>query len=424
MKSNSRVFSLAAFVTTLALVPCAMGQSSQADQTVLIQQLLKRIDQLEATQKQMQEQLNKGAAPAQTATVERAQLVPAAEEAPAEQSTDASGAHVLGPVQFRGFSDFNYGQAWFEKLPPGGLKGSPRSFTSGDFDLFTNTKLSEHWSMLGEMLVTSDASNEFGIEMDRLLLSYRKSDRFKISFGKFNTALGYFTNEFHRAQYFQTAIGRPIMYSDEDNGGLMPVHSIGVTATGTALSPALGLHWVAEVANGRSSVFPEIPIQNFQDDNNGKAVNLAVYTRPEGLNGFQAGFSAYMNNLHPAGLPEVGQNIFTFHAVYVGDRLEWLNEAAILRHNVHNGGRTYHAITSYSLLSVKLGKYRPYFRYDYQNVAEEDPIFADRARSNGPTVGISRRLSNYIVFKVQYGRLALRDATSTNALQSQIAFAF
>src|SRR5206468_55682 len=115
--------------------------------------------------------------------------------------------------------------------------------------------------------------------------------------------------------YFQTSIGRPIMYSDEDNGGLLPVHSIGLSATGTVLSPALGLHWVVEAANGRSSLHPDIPVQNFQDDNNGKAVNLALYSRPEDLNGFQAGFSFYRNTLHPANLPDVGQSIYTVHVV-------------------------------------------------------------------------------------------------------------
>src|SRR5262249_45355809 len=140
--------------------------------------------------------------------------------------------HVLGPVVFHGFSDIDYGRAWFEKLPPNGLKGSPNSFNIGDFDLYTNTQLSDHWNMLGEMLVSSDFSNEFGVEMDRLLLSYKKNDYFKISFGKFATALGYYTEQFHRAQYFQTAIGRPVMYSDEDNGGILPTHNTGVSATG------------------------------------------------------------------------------------------------------------------------------------------------------------------------------------------------
>ena len=47
-----------------------------------------------------------------------------------------------------------------------GLKGSTNSFNVGDFDLYTNTQLSDSWSMLGEKLVSSDFSNEFSVEMD------------------------------------------------------------------------------------------------------------------------------------------------------------------------------------------------------------------------------------------------------------------
>src|SRR5258705_9128931 len=122
------------------------------------------------------------------------------------------------------------------------------------------------------MLVTSDFGNDHSIEMDRFLISYKVKDYFHVSLGKFNTAIGYYPNAFHRARYFQTATSRPIMYSDEDNGGILPVHSIGVTATGKINSGALGLRWVAEVSNGRSTSKEEAPIQNFVDEGNGKAV--------------------------------------------------------------------------------------------------------------------------------------------------------
>jgi len=78
------------------------------------------------------------------------------------------------PGQLHGFSDLDDGRAWFEKLPPGGLKGSTNSFNVGDFDLYTNTQLSDSWSMLGEKLVSSDFSNEFSVEMDRLLLTLKE----------------------------------------------------------------------------------------------------------------------------------------------------------------------------------------------------------------------------------------------------------
>lgn len=384
----------------------------------------KRIDDLEASQKQMLEAINKmGVAPlaATPAPPPEATATPA-ETVEAQPETPV--AHVLGPIQFHGFSDIDYGRAWFEKQPPGGLKGSTTSFNVGDFDLYTNTQLSDNWSMLGEMLVTSDFSNSFEVEMDRLLLTYTKNDYFKISVGKFATALGYFPGQFHRAQYFETGIGRPIMYSDEDNGGILPVHNVGITATGLIPSGSLGLHWIAEVANGVSSSHPDEIFQNFVDENNGKAVNVQLFVRPEKISGLRAGISVYHDTLHPPELPQVNELVFTAHAVYVGSKLEWLNEAAVVRHTVKGLDQTFYSPTMYTQVAWAFGKTRPYFRYDYQNVNAGDPISGSLGRHNGPSVGISRHLSNYVVWKLQYGRLSQRDITATNAATTQLAFAF
>lgn len=430
---------LGAALTALCGAP-AVAQSSPepAADKAIIQQLLKKIEQLEVSQQQLRDRIDKMSAPAVAATPAAMAALPAAPAAETQASASAgvvvqaapeapaeAESHVLGPVQFRGFGDIDWGNPWFEKLPPGGLTGSTHSFNIGDFDLFTNTRISDHWSLLGEMLITSDFSNGFGVEMDRMMLTYKANDYFKVSFGKFQTALGYYTNNFHRAQYFQTTVGRPIMYSDEDNGGILPTHSIGVTATGLIPSGALGLHWVGEVSNGRSSLLStEAPIQNFVDDNNGKAVNLQVYMRPEKLRGFQAGFSVYRSTMHPEGIPSVGQTIMTGHVVYEGSKLQWLNEASMLRHTLQNGPETFRSTTGYTQLSWRFGKARPYFRYDYQNIPSGDPIFGTLGRTNGPSLGIMQRMSNYVVLKLQVGRLYVTDKGSSNAVQSQVAFAF
>jgi len=420
-----------AFLTLIALAilacsPAGAQSSSDAmNDRELIQQLVKRIEELETTQKLTQERLERLARPAPA--VEPASVaapVTAMEAEQASAATESEKSHVLGPLQFRGFTDINYGRALFEKLPPAGLRGSANSFNVGDFDLFTNTRISDHWSVLGEMLVTSDFTNNFGIEMDRLLVSYTANDFFKLSFGKYNTAIGYYPNAFHRARYFQTATGRPLMFSDEDNGGILPVHSIGFTATGKIPSGSLGLHWVAETANGRSSHSEEALIQNFVDENNGKAVNLALYARPEWLHGFQTGFSIYRDLLHPEEGQAIRQTISSAHIVYIGSKFEWLNEAALIRHSVKGENQIFRSTTAYTQFSQSFGKTRPFVRYEYQNVPKSDPILHALGRRGGPSFGVSRHLSSYAVLKVQFGRLQQRGSGSVNDFQTQLAFAF
>jgi hypothetical protein len=427
------------FILLPLLVVGMKAQQPQINQPAdaTIQKLLQKIDELEAAQKKMQERLDAltgkpvqqppaQAVSAVAAPEPAAAAVPVAQQPPADadMADPSTRDHALGPVTFRGFSDLDFGRAWFEKLPPGGLNGSPNSFNIGDFDLFTNVRISEHWSVVGEMLVTSDFTNEFGIEMDRLLLNYKPNQYFNIGFGKYNTALGYYPNEFHRARYFQTATARPVMYSDEDNGGILPVHNIGITATGAIPSGGLGLHWVTEVANGRSASHPEVPIQNFADENTSKAVDAGLYAKPDGLRGFQAGFSIYHDIMHPTEGPAVNENIFTGHVVYSNSKVEFLNEAALLRHAVENTSRVYRSLTGYTQVSYAFGKFRPFFRYDYQNIPEGDPLFGSQGKLRGPSFGLNRHISNYVVLKLQYGRLFQTSHLSANDFQIQLAFAF
>jgi hypothetical protein len=397
---------------------------------VSVQALLKRIEELESSQKQMQAKIEQltGSAPAGSrsasdgaAAAIAAQAAQAAQTA--QDATDEDHVTSLGPVKLQGFSDFDFGRPWFEKQPANGLRGSTNSFNIGDFDLFVNTRISDHWSVLGELLISSDFSNEFGAEMDRLMVTYTANDYLKVSFGKYASAIGYYTNAFHRALFFQTGVSRPIMFADEDNGGILPVHNIGVTATGKIPSGRWGLHWVAEVANGRSASVPDVPIQNFVDENNGKSVNFAVYTRPEWLPGFQTGVSLYRDTLHPLVAPSMGELIPAAYAAYIGSRLEWLNEIALVRHAVLNGGPVYNAVTSYSQISWAFGKTRPYFRYDYQNTPVSDPILGSLGRENGPSIGVAEHLSRFLILKLQYGRLTEHSET-TNTVDGQIALAF
>ncbi|MGA3240331.1 MAG: hypothetical protein ABSG03_28980 [Bryobacteraceae bacterium] len=356
---------------------------------------------------------------------------PAADLAPVTAAADPSPqeeGHTLGPIQFRVFTDFNFGGPTFDNLPPGGLPGSTQSFGVGDFDLFVNSNIGEHMRVLSEVLVTSDFSNQFSAEIDRLMLTYKFNKYLSVTIGKFNTAIGFYTNEFHRARYFQTATSRPILFTDEDSGGILPVHSIGMSATGEIPSGALGLHWVAEVANGTGSQGSQTsnvePVQNFVDENNGKATNFALYARPEAVSGLQVGGSFYRDTLHPAGLSSFEEHIFSAYAALVRPRLELLAESVLLQHQSLSDGMTFNTTSSYAQASYKMGFLRPYLRYEYQNVPSGDPISGILGRENGPSAGVRFDLNDFSCLKLQYGRLATRTGLPANDIQAQIAIVF
>ena len=240
--------------------------------------------------------------------------------------------------------------------------------------------------MIGEVVIEAGEDNSIAVDPERLLLQYSPSDMFSISAGRFHTSIGYYNAAFHHGNWFQTAVGRPFVFRFEDDGGILPVHGVGVSAQGQIPSGRAGLRYVAEVSNGRRSRSPgDEPVQMAADENRHKAVNLALLARPASIPGLQAGFSVYRDRLRPADQPSIAETIVAAHLIYESPAFEQLNEVIIIRH--HGKGADTTTTSFYTQVAPRVGRFHPYVRFEYLNVpgAELDPVLsAEAGRSYGP----------------------------------------
>jgi len=432
-------------LNTILLNTVALGQSApgtEAEPTV--QMLLHRIEQLEARVAQLEAAKQAGT----PATVNPADATPAktgpTQSSPRDETSaqsESEGEPQMGTglepermdvsktlLRIRGFGDINFhGDT---------LKGDTTSFTLGQLNLFITSDISEKFKFLSEIVFEGGPDNiygqiegppnTFGVDVERYLLQYSYNDYFNVSVGRFHTAIGYYNTAYHHSTWFQTATGRPFLFQFEDRGGILPIHTVGATVSGLIPSGALGLHYVAEVGNGRASRVPlvEEPVQNVIDDQNHKAFNLALFARPEAIRGLQAGLSVYRDLLAPNGSPRIGETIFAAHAVYIRPNFEWLNEAMIIRHAPLGGPHIFETPGFYTQISKRFGAYRPYFRYQYVNAAANEPIFPDVGRQQGPSVGIRYDASESVAVKLQYDNTTIRNQEAINALALQVGFTF
>ena len=390
---------------------------------------VKKIDQLEARVKQLEdEKLAAASAPAAPVAAQPS-AAPEKEselqqEPPVPERMDVSKTLL----RIRGFGDIN--------LHGDNQKGDTTSFTLGQLNLFVTSDISERFKVLSEIIfeggpdniygVTTGQRNTFGVDVERFLVEYSHNDYFKLAAGRWHTAIGYYNTAYHHSTWFQTAADRPFLFAFEDRGGILPIHSVVASASGLIPSGRLGLHYVAEVGNGRASRSPltEEPVQNVIDDQNHKAYNLAIFSRPEAVPGLQVGFSAYRDLLAPANSPRVDETILAAHAVFVRPSFEWLNEALVVRHTPLGSADTFNTPGFYTQVSKKFGSYRPYFRYQYVNAANAEPIFPDIKLRQGPSVGIRFDASESVAVKLQYDYTALRQQASVSGLALQIGFTF
>jgi hypothetical protein len=331
-------------------------------------------------------------------------------------------------LQIRGFGDISvHGDT---------QKGDTTSFSLGQLDLFVTSDVSDRFKFLSEIVFEAGPTNiygsvqgepnSFGVDIERYLLQYSHNDYFNISAGRVHTAIGYYNTAYHHSSWLQTTTGRPFLFEFEDHGGILPIHTVGASVSGQIPSGSVGLHYVAEMGNGRASRQPltSEPVQNEIDDQNHKAFNLALFARPEAVRGLQTGFSFYRDVLSPENQPKIGESILAAHVILVRPRYEWLNEALLDRHSVEGTPAVYNTPGFYSQVSRQFGSYRPYLRYQYVNAPNGEPVFPDVQLRHGPSAGVRFDASESVALKFQYDYTFLRDQPGVNQLALQLGFTF
>jgi hypothetical protein len=428
-------FFLFALVFALCLVVTVPAQTQQAhdrpthdpathdpatSQDEINQQLLQRLQELEEEVKQLKAQ-----AAAPPVAPEPAPAPAPASEPP--RVMEAPAANEAAPrLKLAVFGDVG-GQLY---------NHTPDTFLFGSLDLFMTARLSDKVSTLGEVLFIARNSNVIDVDVERLLLQYRQSDYFTAAIGRYHSWVGYYNSAFNYGEFLETTTDRPFIYAFDDQGGVLPMQEVGVTLTGKIPSGTMGLHYVVEAGNGRAWGPGVEAAQNNQDANNRKSINGGLFLRPEAVFGLQLGFSVRHDNLTIPG-PAVGETIATVHGVFVNSNYEILNEGVLVRH-AEASGPVFNTSAFYTQFSRRFGAYRPYFRYQYFNADDHDPVYLyagpnDYApkyvngfvgRVNGPSAGIRYDFTQYSALKLQYDRISERSLPTVNGLTSQIALTF
>ena len=370
----------------------------------LVERLLKRVEGLEADIKQMK------AAARPAASSDRS----------GESSGENADARVSFPeVKFHGFADVRYRAT--------DRPGQKNTFGLGQLDFFVTSRLAEDVSVLNENVVEANDENAFGFEVERLLLQYMPSDYFNVAVGRSHTAVGWYNNAYHHGTWFQTATERPFVFNFEDSEGIQPIHNVGVSFSGLIPSGALGMHYVAEVGNGRNYTKNQEPVLNIKDNNSHKAINLAVFARPTRWPGLQGGTSVYHDRLTTEGLPDITQTIFAAHVVYTTPVFEWLNEGLLFRHSPSDTGQVHYTPAFYSQIAKQFGRFRPFVRYQYLNAPAGDPLLSYLGLSglrHGPSVGVRYDFTDLATLKLQFDHYFEPGGRRVNQFTAQVGSTF
>jgi hypothetical protein len=306
------------------------------------------------------------------------------------------------------------------------VAGEPNHFSVGEIDLFSTMAIAPKLTALAELVVDTDGTaslSSVSLNVERLLLQYRVNDYLKIEAGQYRTAIGYYSTAYLRGAWFQTAISRPRMFAFEEDGGVLPLHTVGVSTSGMIPSGALGLHYVAEVGNTRTWGSPAGTDVSGHD-----AVNFSLFARPRSIPGLEVGFSDYHDQYSFAGL-NLDRGGITAHVVYVANRFELLNEGVVahLSYAPANASATFSGF--YSQLAYRVGpNWGPYVRVEKLSVQASPFFFAllptvANWRSMY-TAGVRYDWNDHVATKLELGHEADWGVPHYYQAALQVAFAF
>lgn len=319
--------------------------------------------------------------------------------------------HLFGDVRFSAVDSLN----------------SRNGFSLGQFDLFGQSQLSDRLSVLTEATLTALPRNTYSARIERLLLTYSPNDYFIASAGRYHASIGYYNTAYHHGSWFQTAVGRPLVFAIDGDIGLLPIHTLGVSTTGDIPSGALGLRYVAEIGSGRAGQSSAAtPPQPLLADNNTPSINVALYARPDRWDGLQFGGSLYRDRLtlQDTAKAPIDEIVGGVHALYKTDGVELLGEWLGLRHHSRAGGPANVSRGYYLQAARRFGAFRPYARFDYVDVPKENQVFAFLGRRSGPTGGVRWDFDPLAAFKVQVSHLTQTTRPTLNRVDAQISFMF
>lgn len=323
----------------------------------------------------------------------------------------AQAAMALQQTEFRGFTDVTFGAS---RQP-----GEHAGFALGQFDLYITSRLADQLTFLGETVFEYDGG-DFGVDVERLSVTYAPREYFRVSVGKHHTPIGYWNTAYHHGRLMQPAITRPMMFRFEDEGGILPVHTVGVAVAGQNISP-LHLGYDVMVGNGVGAS-PE------GDNDNAKSVTLAAHSRLTSAFTIGASFNhdrIATGTLALTGdsLPEpVTQRVAGGYLAYTGSPVELIAEYQRITHTSASTGS--HATDAYvGHAGYRFGTVVPYVEHDVVQSVAGDPYYPlmDLQRD---ILGARYELSMAASLRLELQRRKLAAGDYTNDVVAQIAIGF
>ncbi len=297
-------------------------------------------------------------------------------------------------------------------------------FSFGEFDFYSSFDYGDKLNFLSEMVIEAD-DNAFELDFERLLISYSFSDLLKLSAGLYHTSIGYWNEAYHHGKQFYATVDRPFFLAYEHDGGVVPVHMMGMELEGGIRTSHARYEYELDISNGakidQTNGVLERNIDS--DDNDSKGITLKLVVEPVALPGLEAGFSVASFKIDTSAKPGLNQRIYAVHMVYDNDEGAEAMAEYFRFDNADAAADAFYVQLVYTVAE----DITPYLRYESLDIDYADPYFKDLkgGMDRRQTIaGVRYDIADRSAIKAQVRRDGSRGGNTFNVFEMQWAFNF
>jgi hypothetical protein len=279
-----------------------------------------------------------------------------------------------------------FGDVGFTATGPGHDSGAH----IGALDFYLTPKLTDRIKFLFELNFECCDEGHIGVDLERSQIGYTASDYLTIWAGRFHTPFGYWNTAFHHGAQLQTTILRPKFLDFEDAGGIIPAHTVGLWATGSAKTSGGRLGYDVYVGNAPTIQMsdPAVAGSGELDPGLAGAGDRAATVGGRLYFAFRGGADGLLVGVH-AFTSKVADNavvrnrtrveMFGPWLAYLEDNWEVLAEQYSFRNTDLSGSTGSHSSHAwYAQAGRQIGQWVPYARYEVASLDQNDAYFAQQ----------------------------------------------
>jgi hypothetical protein len=261
-------------------------------------------------------------------------------------------------------------------------------FALGPLGFVASGRMSPTLTALSEFVMETTDTGEAVVDLERVVLRWTH-DRFAVSAGRTHTDFGYWNNAYHHGTWLQPTADRPLTLRFEDDGGLLPVHWIGVWGEYRHPVGKGNLRTLLAIGNGRGANVDDLRVAS--DVNAAKSINVNVSLDNVLSPGTRVGGSVLLDRIaaqpvdvRPA-LPDerITELIGSLFVSHRGDTWTLIGEGYYVAHDAPSDFAA--ALFGFGLLAYSYERYTPYVLVEARkSFGGVDPFFVP-----DPAAGVS-----------------------------------